>query len=113
MDEDLGFGILRVTRNQPWQRAHLLQPLRSVFLAIIFEWGIAMHGVHSVHKGATTAAEKDAATKALIGKVTRQVTKDYLFFPALNRSRWRRTLIANALANVLRNVWAYVVIFCG
>ena len=34
-------------------------------------------------------------------------------FPALSRSRWRRTLSANAAANLLRNLWAYVVIFCG
>ena len=31
----------------------------------------------------------------------------------MSRSRWRRTLAANAAANLLRNLWAYVVIFCG
>ena len=36
-----------------------------------------------------------------------------MIFPALSRSRWRRTLAANATANLLRNLWAYVVIFCG
>ena len=36
-----------------------------------------------------------------------------MLFPALSRSRWRRTLAANAAANVLRNFWAYAVIFCG
>ena len=36
-----------------------------------------------------------------------------MLFPALSRSRWRRTLGANAAANLLRNLWAYVVIFCG
>ena len=36
-----------------------------------------------------------------------------MLFPALSRSRWRRTLGANAVANLLRNLWAYVVIFCG
>src|SRR3954452_15499111 len=38
---------------------------------------------------------------------------DYVFFPALRRSCWRKTLAANATANLLRNLWAYVVIFCG
>ena len=28
-------------------------------------------------------------------------------------TRWRRTLTANVTANLLRNLWAYVVIFCG
>jgi len=36
-----------------------------------------------------------------------------VLFPALSRSRWRRTLAANASANLLRNLWSYVVIFCG
>ena len=31
----------------------------------------------------------------------------------LSGRRWKRTLTANVTANVLRNLWAYVVIFCG
>jgi fatty acid desaturase len=50
---------------------------------------------------------------ALIRKIARQAGKDYVLFPALSRRRWRRTLTANAAANLLRNVWAYVVICCG
>jgi fatty acid desaturase len=45
--------------------------------------------------------------------MTRQAGKDYVFFPALSLRRWRRTLTANLVANLLRNVWAYVVIACG
>jgi fatty acid desaturase len=29
MDDDLGFGVMRVTREQPWQPVHLLQPLQN------------------------------------------------------------------------------------
>ncbi|MGB5150388.1 MAG: acyl-CoA desaturase [Mycobacterium sp.] len=47
VDDDLGFGVLRVTRDQPWKREHLLQPLRNMLLAVIFEWGIARHDYHS------------------------------------------------------------------
>ena len=53
------------------------------------------------------------ATRAFGGKIARQTVKDYVLFPALSRSRWRRTLGANVVANLLRNLWAYVVIFCG
>ena len=49
-------------------------------------------------------------TTALIRKMARQVGKDYVLFPALSLRRWRRTLTANVAANLLRNVWAYVVI---
>ena len=114
VDDDLGFGVMRVTRDQPWQPAHLLQPFRNLLLASIFEWGIALHGVHSERDRAAPDAGKVAeARRALIGKIAHQAVKDYVLFPAMSRSRWRRTLAANAAANLLRNLWAYVVIFCG
>jgi NADPH-dependent stearoyl-CoA 9-desaturase len=113
VDDDLGFGVLRVTRDQEWQRSHLYQPLRNVLLAIMFEWGIAAHGLHSEHERAATDAEKSTITRALMHKIARQAGKDYVFFPALSLRRWRRTLAANVAANLLRNVWAYVVIACG
>jgi fatty acid desaturase len=113
MDDDLGFGVMRVTRDQPWKPQYLLQPIQNLFLAATFEWGIALHDVDFERTRAATAAEKVTETRALIGKVARQAAKDYVFFPALSRSRWRRTLAANATANLVRNLWAYMVIFCG
>jgi fatty acid desaturase len=113
VDDDLGFGVLRVTRDQKWQRSNLFQPLRNVLLALMFEWGIAAHGLHSEQERVATDAEKSAVTRALIRKMARQAGKDYVFFPALSFRRWRRTLTANVAANLLRNVWAYIVIACG
>jgi fatty acid desaturase len=113
MDDDLGFGVMRVTRDQPRKPQYLLQPLQNLFLAATFEWGIALHDVDLERLRAAPAAERSAQARAVIGKVGRQIVKDYLVFPALSRSRWRRTLAANATANLLRNLWAYVVIFCG
>ena len=109
MDDDLGFGVMRVTRDQPWRPSHLLQPIQNLLLAATFEWGIALHDVDLDR----SKAEKAAQAKALLGKIARQALKDYVLFPALSRSRWRRTLVANATANLLRNLWAYMVIFCG
>ncbi|MGY5190496.1 UNVERIFIED_CONTAM: acyl-CoA desaturase, partial [Bacillus amyloliquefaciens DSM 7 = ATCC 23350] len=51
--------------------------------------------------------------KKLVRKIARQGVKDYVLFPALSGRRWRRALAANAVANLLRNLWTYVVIFCG
>jgi fatty acid desaturase len=113
VDDDLGYGVMRVTRDQEWRLRNLAQPLRNVLLALMFEWGIAMHGLRSEHDRAVTDAEKSAHTRALIRKTARQAGKDYLFYPALSLRRWRRTLGANVAANLLRNVWAYVVICCG
>ncbi|MBI3225567.1 MAG: acyl-CoA desaturase [Mycolicibacterium cosmeticum] len=113
VDDDLGFGVLRVTEDQPWRPEHLLQPLRNLLLATIFEWGIARHGLHSGRERATTEEGKQAVTDAMMAKIWRQVAKDYVLVPALSMRKWRRTLGANATANLLRNYWAYVVIFCG
>lgn len=113
MDDDLGYDTLRMTRDQPWRPRHLLQPLHNIVLALGFEWGIALHGMHAAQNRASTQLEKKAQSRALMRKVARQSVKDYLVFPALSLGRWRRTMGANATANVSRNLWAYVVIFCG
>jgi fatty acid desaturase len=105
MDDDLGFGVMRVTRDQPWRPKYLLQPLQNLVLALTFEWGIALHGLDM--------EQRRPQARALMRKIARQMAKDYLVVPALSRSRWRRTLGANVFANVARNVWAYLVIFCG
>ncbi|HXO53239.1 MAG TPA: acyl-CoA desaturase, partial [Mycobacterium sp.] len=92
MDDDLGFGVMRVTRDQPWRPQYLLQPLQNLLLAVTFEWGIALHDLDLERTRAATATEKSTQARALIGKVARQAAKDYVLFPALSRSRWRRTL---------------------
>jgi fatty acid desaturase len=112
-DDDLGFGVMRLTPDQPWQPRHLLQPLRNVLLAAGFEWGIALHGIAAVRDSAGSKPEKRAQTGAFLNKIGRQLCKDYMLFPLLSGPRWRRTLSANVTANVIRNLWAYVVIFCG
>ena len=113
VDDDLGFGIMRVTRDQPWKPQYLLQPLQNLLLAATFEWGIAVHDVDLERLRAASAAEKAGQARALMRKVASQTVKDYVLFPALSGSRWRRTLAANASANLVRNLWAYMVIFCG
>ncbi|OBA73629.1 fatty acid desaturase [Mycobacterium sp. 1554424.7] len=113
VDDDLGFGVLRVTRDEEWRPRALLQPLRAVLLALLFEWGVALHGLYSVQERETTTAAKAGHKTALLRKIARQVGKDYVVFPALSRRRWWRTLGANVVANGLRNVWACAVIFCG
>ena len=46
-------------------------------------------------------------------KASRQVWKDYVFFPLLAAWNAPRVLLGNLLANGIRNVWSNVVIFCG
>lgn len=113
MDEDLGYGVMRVTRDEKWEPRHLTQPLRNILMAVTFEWGIALHDLYSERQRAATPHEESATVRAFATKTARQVGKDYVLLPLLSRRRWRRTLGANVTANLVRNVWAYVVICCG
>ena len=114
VDDDLGFGVIRMTRDEPWKPEHLLQPLRNLLLASIFEWGIGLHGIHSERdRMAPDQGRIATARSTFVAKIARQTLKDYVLFPAMSLTRWRRTLGANAAANLLRNLWAYLVIFCG
>jgi NADPH-dependent stearoyl-CoA 9-desaturase len=115
MDEDLGFAALRMTRDEPWRPIHLLQPITNLLIALTFEpsiavhdWAIARHHVDSHRQQRLVKADKEFARKAI-----RQLAKDLLLFPALSGRRFIRTLIANLAAATLRNLWSYVVIFCG
>ena len=115
MDEDVGFGILRMTRDEAWRPRNLLQPIANVILAATFEWGIALHDLSAQkeadgvpHMQWNSQPNKDFARKA-----ARQVVKDVVLFPALTGPAWRSTLSANLTANLVRNLWAYAVIFCG
>ncbi|MFD6163234.1 fatty acid desaturase [Nocardia sp. NPDC060256] len=113
-DEDLGFGILRMTRDETWRPIHLVQPLANLVLAATFEWGIALHD-WSIEKelAGTPPGWKSEPNREFGRKITRQVGKDFLFYPALTGPAFMSTLKANATANLARNLWAYAVIFCG
>jgi linoleoyl-CoA desaturase len=51
--------------------------------------------------------------KGIWRKVRRQVGKDYVIFPLLTGPAFATTLTANATANIVRNLWSYMIIFCG
>jgi fatty acid desaturase len=114
-DDDLGFGILRMTRDEQWRPLHLIQPLANLLLAATFEWGIALHDLKAEKEqlGVPPMQPLSEPNKAFLRKAGRQVAKDFVIHPALTGPGWKRTLQANATANLLRNLWTYAVIFCG
>ena len=118
MDDDVGYGLLRVTRDDPWTPRNLLNVPFNLMLAVGFEWGIALQHLElrKILKPQTRAATV-VRLRELSAKVARQVTKDYLAFPALTalspKASFGSTVKANLMANVLRNLWTNAVIFCG
>ena len=131
-DRDLGYEIMRIDPHQKWHPVYLAQPLYNLLLMGFFEWGVA---VHDLNHGAIQSGEKSKQQvlkelKAIGVKARRQVVKDYIAFPLLSAAiagavparggaekdpgrAFKSTLAANFTANIVRNVWAYSIIFCG
>ncbi|HEY7717450.1 MAG TPA: acyl-CoA desaturase [Pedococcus sp.] len=115
-DNDLGYGIMRVDEDQRWTPAYLGQPLYNFLNMLVFEHGIA---AYDLELGAYVKGRgKDKETfrrdaKKVVRKIGRQARKDYLLHPLLSGPSFFHTLAANAVANVVRNVWTHSVIMCG
>ncbi|SHN87347.1 linoleoyl-CoA desaturase [Geodermatophilus obscurus] len=115
-DNDLGYGIMRVDEDQPWQPFHLGQPLWSFINACFFEYGIAAYDLElagTIAKKRTGDPEFRARAKAVLRKIGRQVRKDYVIHPLLSGPNFLPTLAANFTANLVRNLWSNSVILCG
>ncbi len=129
-DRDVGYGIMRVTPMQKWKPAFLLQPIYFILLMLLFEEGVAVHeqAIDDHLKGKNKLKDFTPLLKRIGYKVWRQVAKDYIAWPlaaalvAIPISFYvpfSPLLVfgmvagANAVANLIRNIWAFTIIFCG
>lgn len=110
MDDDVGYGMLRVTRDQRWKRYNIFNVVWNTILAIGFEWGVALQHLEigKIFKGRADREAAKTRLREFSAKAGRQVFKDYVAFPALTSlspgATYRSTLTANVVANVIRNV---------
>jgi linoleoyl-CoA desaturase len=114
-DNDLGYGIMRVDEDQRWVPAYLGQPVYNLINACLFEYGIA---AYDLEIGKYLKNRKDKETfrrdgKKVLHKIRQQMTKDYLVHPLLSGPSFLPTMGANAVANLVRNLWTHSVIMCG
>ncbi len=116
-DNDLGYGIMRVDEDQRWYPLYLAQPFWNFVNAMFFEYGIAAYDLELGKNLATKERRQDpdfkARAKQVLKKIRGQMTKDYVVHPLLSGPSVLHTLAANAVANVVRNVWSHSVIMCG
>jgi NADPH-dependent stearoyl-CoA 9-desaturase len=114
-DRDIGYGILRMEETQKWNPYYLGNPIYAFLLMMLFEWGVMAHDieVENILAGKRTWAETKPLREQQRRKAGKQVVKDYVLFPALSGPLFLSTLTANATANVVRNIWAFSIIFCG
>ncbi|MEV6557596.1 acyl-CoA desaturase [Nocardia sp. NPDC051756] len=114
-DRDIGYSILRMDESQSWNVFRLGQPLYAFALMMLFEWGVMAHDleVENVVRGKRSWADIKRTVLGQVKKAGKQALKDYVVFPALTGPLFVSTLAGNVTANLVRNVWAYSIIFCG
>jgi fatty acid desaturase len=115
-DRDIGYGILRMSEDEPWRPYYLGNPLYAALLASFFQYGVAMHDLEAERIAAgesTLDEEKRDKLAAIWRKVRGQTLKDYVLFPLLSGPSFPFVLAGNATANLTRNLWAFTIIFCG
>jgi NADPH-dependent stearoyl-CoA 9-desaturase len=115
LDRDIGYGVLRMSEDQPWRPRDLGNPVYAGLLALLFQWGVAVHDleVERIEAGEVSLSDKRDVLRAIWRKGRRQVLKDYLLFPLLAGPGAPFTLTGNLTANAVRNLWSFTIIFCG
>jgi NADPH-dependent stearoyl-CoA 9-desaturase len=123
-DRDFGYNAFRFSDDVPWKPIHLLQPLVSPLSGLFFQYSIGAYdlgllgGIGPKASGPAgqrrrPALETAREVWAFARKAARKSFVEYVLYPALAGPLAPKVLAGNALANALRNGWAYAVIYCG
>ena len=86
MDDDVGFGVMRVTRDQQWRPIHLLQPLQNLLLASRSNGASPCHDLHAARYPARRTASSPRQSSALAAQDGAPDRKDYVLFPGAQRA---------------------------
>lgn len=124
-DRDFGYDLLRLSDDTPWKPRFKNQFFWYLGLTTFFQWGVAYHeligervffGKKKVER--QSVISKKQLAKDFFSKIRKGVFRDYLFFPGvvalvLGWPMFFGILLANMGANLIRNIWASTIIFCG
>src|ERR1700760_3587655 len=82
---------------------------------VLFQYGVALHEMESerITSGEIRLADKREVLQEIWRKTRKQVLKDYVAFPLLAGPFAPFVFTGNLTANLMRNVWSYMIIFCG
>lgn len=114
-DHDIGYGVMRMTREQEWEPRFLFNIPLAIVLSTGFEWLLSLQRFEfeKVLHGDKTLKEVVAQSGSWRKKALRQFGKDYVFFPLIAGPMFLPVLAGNFTANLIRNFWASAVIYCG
>jgi NADPH-dependent stearoyl-CoA 9-desaturase len=115
-DHDIGYGLLRMSEEQPWEPRFLLNAPLTVILHLFFQHFVAVQNLkledYLVYKTKTGQQVREEF-RPMWKKMRKQLAKDYVLFPLLAGPFAPFVFVGNAAANLARNVWACAVIFNG
>src|SRR5579875_2585962 len=85
-DRDLGYEIMRIDPQQKWNPIFLLQPVYNILLALLFEWGVAVHDLdfEAIRKGEKDMKQVRKELKGIAHKGRLQIQKDYVAWPLIS-----------------------------
>ena len=114
-DDDIGYGVLRIFPEQPWHPVNLPQPVYALAMALLFQYGVGIQNsrIDLVLAGKLSLREALPELKIFARKIRKQVLKDYVAMPLLAGPAVLSVLSGNVAANLIRNLWAFAIIFCG
>jgi linoleoyl-CoA desaturase len=123
-DRDFGYNAFRFSDEVPWRPFHLLQPLLSPLSGLFFQFSIGAYDLGVLDalgpkpSGAARPRRRPAREVAreawaFARKAVRKGLVEYVLYPSLAGPFAPKVAAGNALANALRNGWAYAVIYCG
>lgn len=115
LDRDIGYGILRMSEDQKWRPYFLGNPVYAFLLMVLFQYGVALHELEAdrIRDREISLSDKREILQGIWHKTKRQTLKDYVAFPLLAGPFAPWVLTGNLTANLMRNVWSYMIIFCG
>ncbi len=124
-DTDFGFGLFRFSDAIAWNPLHLLQPVLVPLSGLVFEYSIALYDLELTQfllparlrqqetRGRMPLSQLRAELKEFAAKAGKVMAREYLVLPALAGPLAPKVLAGNAAARIIRNVWAFGVIYCG
>jgi fatty acid desaturase/ferredoxin len=124
-DYDFGFGHFRLSSYTRWLPVHRVQLFTFVWLTLSFQHSTALHDARTFEYLSPPGSRPEMVQprpgwavfftkmREYLGKASRHMTRDYVFFPLLAGPHFLTVLLANLVARGLANIWECLVIFCG
>ena len=125
-DRDFGYGMLRMSNDLSWRWFyHPVQFFYMLLLMVGFEWFVAVHELQTdkLFAGKKKLSDMQTQWDLIKAKMWRQVRKDYIVWPlvaavvaapfGMSMEAGLATMAGNFFGNIVRNIWAAAIIFCG